>query len=60
MEFSLVYVYFCMLCLIVMSLSPGKYQFAVKLNNSNNKLRGLSPRADFTNRATEVSANFCA
>jgi hypothetical protein len=30
------YVYFCVLCLIVVALPPGKNPFAVQLNNNNN------------------------
>jgi hypothetical protein len=31
-------VYFCLLCLIVVPLPPGRNPFAVQLNNNNNKL----------------------
>jgi hypothetical protein len=31
-----VLLYFCVFCLIVVPLPPGKTQFAVQLNNSNN------------------------
>jgi hypothetical protein len=32
----LLFVYFCVLCLKVVPLSPGKIAFAVQLNNNNN------------------------
>jgi hypothetical protein len=33
--FRLILVLFCVLCLIVLSLPPGKTPFAVKINNNN-------------------------
>jgi hypothetical protein len=36
------------LCLIALQLPPGK----MPNNNHNNKLRSLSPRANYTDRAT--------
>jgi hypothetical protein len=34
--YHFVYVYFCVLCLILVQLPPGKPPFAVQLNNNNN------------------------
>jgi hypothetical protein len=34
--FRLIVVLFCVLCLIVVRLPPGRNQFAVKINNNNN------------------------
>jgi hypothetical protein len=46
-------VYFCVMCLIVIPLPPVRTPFAVQLNyNNKTKLHGLSPRANYTGRAT--------
>jgi hypothetical protein len=42
---------FCVLCLNLLPLPPGKNPFAVQLNDKT-KLHGLSPRAKYTDRAT--------
>jgi hypothetical protein len=34
--FRLILVLFCVMCLIVVPLPPGKNPFAVKINNNNN------------------------
>jgi hypothetical protein len=36
--FRLIVALFCVLCLIVVPLPPGKYPFAVKINNNNHKI----------------------
>jgi hypothetical protein len=43
----------CVLGLVVVALPPVKTPFAVQLRNNKkqNKLRGLSPRANYTDRA---------
>jgi hypothetical protein len=47
------YAYFCVLCLIVVPLPPGRNPFALHLNNkTETKLRSLSPRANYTDRAS--------
>jgi hypothetical protein len=49
-------VVFCVLCLIVVPLPPGKNTSAVQLNNNNNNIAGIKPREAIHVRSSTVAS----